>query len=141
MFVPVNDFSLDILFLGRLSPQAFVPMDILSLRTFCPSGQFIPPDVLYPDVLSLVVMYPGVLSPDVLSLQTFCLWAFCLRMICLHTICLRTICLRTICLRTFCLRTFCLDTGFQGLGSISCSIPLPARVSIEQNKTGKKQYP
>ncbi len=40
----------------------FVPPDVLSLRTFCTAGRFVPTDVL---------------SPDVLSLRTFCLRSFC----------------------------------------------------------------
>jgi hypothetical protein len=54
------------------------------IRTFCPSGRFVPPDILSPgrfvppafyptDVMSLAVMSPDVLSPDVLSCRTICL--------------------------------------------------------------------
>jgi hypothetical protein len=40
----------------------FCPTDVLSLGWFCPSGCFVPPDVLSPDVMSQHVMSQHVLS-------------------------------------------------------------------------------
>ncbi len=62
----------------------FVPPDVLFLRMFCPYGRFVSMDVLSlrafcpTDFMSPAVLSPDVLSPDVLSLQTFCLRTFCL---------------------------------------------------------------
>ncbi len=59
------------------------------LRTFCLYGRFVPLDVL-----SLRTFVPT----DVLSLRTFCPYGRFVP----RTLCLRLFCLRTFCLRTFC---------------------------------------
>ncbi len=67
----------------------FVPPDVLSLRMFCPYGRlvstdvlslrtFCPTDFMSPGIMSPDVLSPDVLSPDGLSLRTFCHQTFCL---------------------------------------------------------------
>jgi hypothetical protein len=79
--------------LDLLSPRTFFPMgicpkDVLSLRTFCPCGRFV--------------------LTDVLSHERFAPWTFCpTELFCLWMFCFQTFCLRTFCLQTFCFRTFC----------------------------------
>jgi hypothetical protein len=86
-----------------MTQKEVLSLDVLSLRTFCPFGRFVPTDVLSNGLF---------VRTDVLSHRTFCYPD----VLSLYTLCLRTLCLRTLCLRTFCLGTIILaklpTTGF-----------------------------
>jgi hypothetical protein len=58
--------SPDVLSLRTFCPAGrFIPPDVLSHGTFCPSGHFVPRTLCLSDLMSPAVMSPDVLSPDV----------------------------------------------------------------------------
>jgi hypothetical protein len=59
----------------KICRKNILSLAVLSLRTFCPHGHFVPPAVLSRRTFCL----------DVLSLQMFCPWTLCLRTLCLCT--------------------------------------------------------
>ncbi len=91
-------FEVFSMYLLKISPETVVlSLDVLSLqtfcldgclvfRTFCPTGRFVPPDVLSQYVMSTDFMSLAVMSLDVLSPDLLSLWTLCLRMFCLGTI-------------------------------------------------------